>query len=151
MYKRILVPVDGSKTSTEAFDTALQLAKESAGRIQAIHVVDELVGVSAFGDVGGYPADLLGILRKTGLRLLDEAKEKATAAGVAIEVALVDDFGSRLGEAVASTATRWQADLIVIGTHGRRGMGRVLLGSGAEQIIRHAPVPVLVVRAKAEA
>jgi nucleotide-binding universal stress UspA family protein len=52
----------------------------------------------------------------------------------------------RLGEAVAREAQQWDADLIAVGTHGRRGLGRVLLGSGAEQIIRVAPVPVLVIR-----
>ncbi|MBS0318402.1 MAG: universal stress protein [Proteobacteria bacterium] len=148
MYKRILVPVDGSKTSGEAFDAALQLAKESASQVQAVHVVDTLIGIGAAGEFGGYPADLLDLLREDGKRLLAEAQEKAKAAGVEVETALVDDFGPRLGEAVADAAKRWKADLIVIGTHGRRGIGRVLLGSGAEQIIRLAPVPVLVVRGK---
>jgi len=54
--------------------------------------------------------------------------------------------GIRLGETVAIQAREWKADLIVVGTHGRKGLGRVLLGSGAEQVIRTAPVPVLVVR-----
>ena len=60
---------------------------------------------------------------------------------------LFDDFGQRLGETAADAAKRWNADLLVVGTHGRRGIGRMLLGSGAEQIIRLAPVPTLVVRA----
>ena len=51
-----------------------------------------------------------------------------------------------MGETVANAARLWNADLIVVGTHGRRGVGRMLLGSGAEQIVRLAPVPVLVVR-----
>jgi nucleotide-binding universal stress UspA family protein len=56
-----------------------------------------------------------------------------------------------LPEVVADEARRWQADLIVVGTHGRRGVGRMLLGSGAEQVIRMAPVPVLVIRSEPQA
>ncbi|MEO7127416.1 MAG: universal stress protein [Rhodoferax sp.] len=61
---------------------------------------------------------------------------------------LAEDFSPRLGEAVANAAKRWNADLIVIGTHGRHGIERVLLGSAAEQVIRLAPVPVRVVRSQ---
>jgi nucleotide-binding universal stress UspA family protein len=59
---------------------------------------------------------------------------------------LFDKLGERLAETVANGAKDWGAELIVLGTHGRRGVGRLLMGSGAEQIIRLAPVPVLVVR-----
>ena len=68
-------------------------------------------------------------------------------AGVAVDTVLLDKLGQRLGAAVANSAKHWNADLIVVGTHGRRGLGRLLMGSGAEQIIRQAPAPVLVVRA----
>ena len=71
----------------------------------------------------------------------------AKAAGVAAQTKLLDAPGKRLGDSVAEAARAWEADLIVVGTHGRRGIGRVLLGSGAEQIIRLSPVPVLVIRA----
>ena len=60
---------------------------------------------------------------------------------------LYDNFGEHLADVVSEAAKLWNADLIVVGTHGRRGIGRVLMGSGAEQIIRMAPVPVLVIRA----
>jgi nucleotide-binding universal stress UspA family protein len=65
---------------------------------------------------------------------------------VSSDTRLVDRPGQRLGEAVAEEARSFEADLVVVGTHGRRGLGRALLGSGAEQVIRLAPVPVLVVR-----
>ena len=68
------------------------------------------------------------------------------AAGVVAETALLEGLDLRLGDVVADDARAWSADLVVVGTHGRRGVGRVLLGSGAEQIIRQAPVPVLAVR-----
>jgi nucleotide-binding universal stress UspA family protein len=78
----------------------------------------------------------------------------AKAAGVDFDSHLIDFPGQRLGQTIADEATQWGADLIVVGTHGRRGFSRALLGSGAEQILRMAPVPVLVMRsgdAKAQA
>jgi nucleotide-binding universal stress UspA family protein len=78
--------------------------------------------------------------------VLSDGLATAQSAGVEADTVLFDNFGERLPDAVADAARQWEADLIVVGTHGRRGMGRVLMGSGAEQIIRIAPVPVLVVR-----
>lgn len=142
MYKRILVPVDGSEASTKALVAALQLAREGSGRVRLLHVLDELAYLSGF-EVGG---DLLGIARQYGSRTLQDAMAVAASSGVPADTKLVESRGPRLGEAVAAEARDWEADLVVVGTHGRRGMGRVLLGSGAEQVIRQAPVPVLAVR-----
>ncbi|MGA8786019.1 MAG: universal stress protein [Polaromonas sp.] len=146
MYKRILVPVDGSETSNKALVTALQLAKDAGGRVQLIHVVEELAYLSGYEQFGGYSDDLFKVMRENGTKVLDDGLAIAQAAGVEAEKILFDDFGGRLAELVADAAKQWNADLIVVGTHGRRGVGRVLLGSGAEQIIRLAPVPILVVR-----
>lgn len=142
MYKRILVPVDGSEASTKALVAALQLAREGSGRVRLLHALDELAYLSGF-EVGG---DLLGIAREYGARTLQEALAVAGSAGVPADTKLVESRGARLGDVVAAEAREWEADLVVVGTHGRRGMGRVLLGSGAEQVIRQAPVPVLTVR-----
>ena len=67
-------------------------------------------------------------------------------AGIRAESLLIDQLGAHLAEAVAQEAVNWGASLVVVGTHGRRGIGRLLMGSGAEQVIRLAPCPVLVVR-----
>jgi nucleotide-binding universal stress UspA family protein len=72
--------------------------------------------------------------------------DAASAMGVNAQSQVLDPSSQRLGESVADEAADWGADLVVLGTHGRRGLGRVLLGSGAEQVIRLCPVPVLVVR-----
>lgn len=146
MYKRILVPVDGSETSNKALVTALQLAKDAGGRVRLIHIVEELAYLSGYEQFGGYSDDLFKVMRETGTKVLDDGLAIAQAAGVEADKMLFDDFGGRLAEVVADAAKQWNADLIVVGTHGRRGVGRVLLGSGAEQIIRLAPVPILVVR-----
>jgi nucleotide-binding universal stress UspA family protein len=146
MYKRIIVPVDGSPTANKALVAALQLARDSGGRVRLIHVVEELAFVDGYDMYGGQTGELLQVMREAGDKVLDAALEIARSAGVDADKQLFDRFGERLGEVVANAAREWNADLIVLGTHGRRGIGRVLLGSGAEQIIRLAPTPVLVIR-----
>lgn len=143
MYKRILVPVDGSETSNKAVVAALQMARENGGRVRLVHVLDELAYLSGY-EIGG---DLLKIARDYALKVLDDALAMAKSAGVPADTKLMEAPGARIGEVVADEARSWEADLIVTGTHGRRGVGRVLLGSGAEQVLRLAPVPVLAVRA----
>lgn len=146
MYKRIIVPIDGSPTATKALVAALQLARDAGGRVRLIHVVEELAFVDGYDMYGGQTGELLQVMREAGDKVLDAALEVAQSAGVEADKQLFDRFGERLGEVVANAARDWNADLIVLGTHGRRGIGRVLLGSGAEQIIRLAPTPVLVIR-----
>ncbi|NCT96562.1 MAG: universal stress protein [Comamonadaceae bacterium] len=141
-FKRILVPVDGSETSNRALEAAIQLARAMDGQIRVMHAIDQMMYVS------GYEAtvDLLGTARTWAREALDEAMATVKAAGVACDSLLIDELGPRLGESVAQAARDWRADLIVLGTHGRRGVNRLLLGSGAEQIIRLAPSPVMVIR-----
>ena len=146
MFKRILIPVDGSESANKALVTALQLAREAGGRVRLIHVIEELAYLSGYAQFGGYSGELITAIRESGTKLLNDAMAIAQAAGVEADNLLLDNFGGRLAEAVVDAAKQWNADLIVVGTHGRRGVGRVLLGSGAEQIIRLARVPVLVVR-----
>lgn len=146
MYQRIIVPIDGSETSDRALATAIGLARESGGRLRLVHVVEELAYLTGYDQFGGYGGDLLKIMRETGANLLAKGVAAAQAQGVAAEQALFDTLGERLAEVVAQEAKRWPADLIVVGTHGRRGVGRILMGSGAEHIVRMAPVPVLVIR-----
>ncbi len=146
MYQRIIVPVDGSQTSNQALATALGLARESGGRVRLVHVVEEMAYLTGYDQFGGYAGDLLKVMRETGAGILASGVATAREAGVEAEEVLYDSLGARLPEVVADEARRWNADLIVVGTHGRRGVGRILMGSGAEQIVRMAPVPVLVIR-----
>lgn len=146
MYKRILVPIDGSETSNKALVAALQLARQGGGRVRLIHAVEELAYLSGFDQYGGYSGDLVRIMRENAAKILGDGMAIAKSAGVEADNMLYDKFGERLGEVVADAAKSWNADLIVVGTHGRRGVGRMLMGSGAEQVIRLAPVPVLVIR-----
>lgn len=142
MFKRILVPVDGSDSSTRALVAALQLARDSGGRVRVMHALDELAYVSSFAATAG----ILDAARKEAFKTLDDALAIARAGGVPADSSFVQADGQRLGDAVAQEAQAWGADLVVVGTHGRRGVHRMLLGSGAEQVLRLAPVPVLAVR-----
>lgn len=146
MFNRILVAVDGSPTSNKALVAALQLASESGGRVRLLHSFNELPYFTGYE----FSADLIQQCRGHAEKVLQDAVEIARAAGVPTDVKLVDTPGQRLGEVVAEEAGRFEADLIVVGTHGRRGIGRVLLGSGAEQVLRLAPVPVLAIRGEAQ-
>lgn len=145
MYKRILVPVDGSPTSIKALTAALELARMGGGRIRLVYVVEEMVFLASY-QFGGASPDMVQIMRDTGAKVLKDAMAIAQSAGVEADHVLLDTPPGRLGEAVASAAKLWEAHLIVVGTHGRHGVGRFFMGSGAEQIIRMAPVHVLVVR-----
>ena len=146
MYQRILVPVDGSSTSTRALTAALQMARLSGARVRLVHVVGDMAYASGYDMYGGQSGELVKIMREAGTKVLADAMAVAQSAGVETDSLLFDQFGDRLAETVADLAKDWKADLIVVGTHGRRGVGRMFLGSGAEQIIRLAPTPVLVIR-----
>lgn len=147
MFKRILVPVDGSGTSNRALAVALQLAREWGSNVRLVHALDEFAYFSAYE----YSSELLRVAREQAEKVLQDGLEAAKSSGVPADSRLMDAPGQRLGDLVADAARGWEADLVVVGTHGRRGLGRVLLGSGAEQVIRNAPVPVLTVRGGDEA
>ncbi|MDB5900550.1 MAG: UspA domain protein [Ramlibacter sp.] len=144
MFNRILIPVDGSPTSNKALVAALQLAREGGGRVRLLHSFDEVAYLTGLE----YSAELFQQCRGYAEKVLQDALEIARAAGVPADTKLVETPDRRLGDLVAEEARSFEADLIVVGTHGRRGIGRVLLGSGAEQVIRLAPVPVLTIRAE---
>lgn len=148
MYQRILVPIDGSMTSLRGLDEAIRLAKLTSATLRLIHVVDELKYVTGFETFAVYNCDLVPLMAEAGEQILKEGRERVERAGVRAESVLFTSLAGRVSEIVAEQAKAWKAELIVIGTHGRRGVGRALLGSDAEQVTRIAPVPVLLVHAR---
>ena len=146
MYERILVAVDGSRPSNAGLDEAIRLAKLTGARLRLIHVVDQMPFVLSAEGYGAMSADVLGILNEAGQKILAAARERAEAGGVVADVRLFESLSGRLSDRVAEEARAWRADLVVLGTHGRRGIRRAVLGSDAEEILRTAPVPVLLVR-----
>ena len=145
IYRRILVPVDGSATSGAGLRQALSLAKDQRAKLKLLHVVDEFRAFST-PDGGLNAGVILASLKRGGRQLLDRAARAAAAQGVKPESALVENLSGRVADVVVQQARRWRADLIVMGTHGRRGINRALLGSDAELVVRQASVPVLLVR-----
>ena len=147
MYKKILVAVDGSATSLRGLDEALRVAKTTGGRLMLVHVVNELI----FGELPAAGYELVMVsLRESGTKVLEEAAARARRADVPCEQKLIETLGGRAADEIVREARQWPADLIVLGTHGRRGLKRLAMGSDAELVLRLAPVPVLMVRDKPE-
>ena len=150
-YQNILVAVDGSPTSDYAVTEATSLARSTGGRIRLLNVMDPLAHVSGFERPEIYIQEVLPRLKKAGDALLQKTLERVAQQGVAVDTLLIENMSARVAQLVVEHASAWGADLIVLGTHGRRGLQRVLMGSDAEQIARTSPVPVLLVRLPAEA
>lgn len=146
MYRRILVPVDGSPTSRSGLDEAVRMAALTGAAIRLLYVLDPWAHMTGFETPAVYCDEVLPRMRRDGTRLLDEARATVGAAGLTASAVMVEKLAERLCELVVAEARTWQADLIVIGSHGRRGVDRFMMGSDAEQIVRLATVPVLVVR-----
>lgn len=148
MYKRILVPIDGSDTAALGLDEAIRLARHYGGTLRLTHVVNELIVADA---ASLNLAPIVDTLAKGGRALLDEAAALAQRAGVEAQTVLLEAVSGQAGPAIVQQARYWRADLIVMGTHGRRGIRRLVIGSDAEYVLRRTPVPVLLVRQHAPA
>lgn len=146
MYQRILVPIDGSPTSKHGVQEAIRMAKLTGGKLRFLHVVDDTSVALSFSAYAGNTSDWLEKLHQDGECVLTDARAVAASAGVEVETVLRDNFALPVHEPIVAEADAWRADLIVLGTHGRRGIGRVMLGSSAENVLRRSPVPVLLVR-----
>jgi nucleotide-binding universal stress UspA family protein len=145
-YKRILVPVDGSVVSDRGLKEAMRMARADGARVRLLHVVAEYMAYAnteAAVDIG----PVLDGLREGGRKTLSKVERRVRGNGARIESSLVENPGGRVADSIVEEAKRWKADLIVMGTHGRRGVKRMLLGSDAELVIRHSRVPVLLVPA----
>lgn len=146
MYQRILVPVDGSSTSERGLTEAIAIARMSGGSIRLLHVLDDLVFTTGFEGGATYLKTVLPQLRQHSEQILAAARQRAADAGVSVDTLCAECFARRPSDVIVEQATAWPADLIVLGTHGRRGVTRLMLGSDAEQVMRMAAVPVLLVR-----
>lgn len=140
MYPKILIPVDGSACSQEALREGLMLAKALDSDVVLLHVVEEPMPLVTDGFV--YPSGLYEAVREAGEEVLRSAKDEADAREVEAVARLVE----RGRPAVAIVDAARDADLVVIGTHGRRGFDRFVFGSVAESVLRRCPVPCLAVR-----
>jgi len=145
MYDKILVPVDGSEPAALGLQEAIRLAKSQGSTLRLMHVVEDLAAY-ANPQASLLSEQLLATLRAHGEAILAAARELAQKHGVVADTRSVEIAGTSAGEAIVEEARRWPAQLIVIGTHGRRGVRRLVLGSDAEYVVRASPVPVILVR-----
>lgn len=148
MYQKIFVAIDDSPTSQKALAEAIDLAKGANAALCIAHAADESLlaqhgmGLGSYIDVDRTKQ----AIRDTSQALLDAASQQALAAGISAEIRLLEATNQRVAELIAAGAEAYGADLIVIGTHGRRGFARLLVGSVAENLVRIAHTSLLMVR-----
>ncbi len=154
MFRKILVPIDGSAASSRGLDLAIKLSRDQGATLSLLHVVDDLIAARGLDDTTDTRAahfrDLRDRLRIEGEKTLAKAEAKVRKSGVASESAVRESLGGSVADAIVDQARKRRADLIVLGTHGRRGLARLVMGSDAETVLRTAPVPVLLVRSPEE-
>jgi len=146
MYDRILVPVDASQAATAGMKEAVRLARLCDARLRLLHVAQDglLPAEAALHQIA--PADPALTALQAGTALLERLRDDAAREGAVVDSLLVESDGRKVHEVVNEQAQAWEAELLVLGTHGRRGIDRLLAGSVAEQVVRHADLPVLLVR-----
>lgn len=147
MYKRILVPVDGSDTAKLGLQEAINLAKNLNANLRLLHIVDETVMVQ-YAETPIYTVEMARSLEEQGRRILDAALAAVHKQGLEASAVLEKKIGV-VSTAIVEHAKTWPAHVIVLGTHGRRGFGRLVMGSDAESVVRTSPIPVLMVNAHA--
>ena len=145
MYTRILVPVDGSDAAKKGLAEAVKLAEALESELRIIHIVDDSA-LALNPEAGVAAAPLVEDFAEAGRQILEEARALAEAAGAPAGIVLHENFTGRVADLIVDEAHKWGAELIVMGTHGRRGIRHAVLGSDAEAVVRGAKVPVLLVR-----
>jgi nucleotide-binding universal stress UspA family protein len=141
--RKLEVAVDGSAPSRAAGRYAVQIAKEMSARLHIIHVIDPTLLASAAGG-GGWTA-MLPSLQEAARAIVGQTVHEAEAARIPYTVNVIQGFDVATG--IVEEAEAVGADIIVVGSHGRKGVARALMGSVAERVVRSATCPVLVHRA----
>jgi len=148
MYRRILMPTDGSACANQAIDQGLELARRLGARVTFLHVLENpLTSGYATPETLPYSTQLYQDLKNAAQGVLEEAAERAKGAGVEAETMLVEnrDPVQAIHDAEA------EHDAVIMGTHGRRGFNRWMFGSVAEGALRRSDKPFLLIRTKEEA
>lgn len=147
MYRRILVPIDGSSTAQRGLAEAIGLGKAFDATLVLLTVIEPpppLIGAEI--STAAAWDEIAGIYLMRADELLERALDEVRAAGVASEVQREGPTAMRVCDAIVEQARERRCDLIVMGTHGRRGLSHALIGSDAERVLRQAPCAVLLVR-----
>ncbi|ACV34705.1 universal stress protein [Accumulibacter sp.] len=148
MYKRIMVAVDESFMTSQVMEAAIELAKATGAQVAICHAIDETI--LAQREVAMMLPNSVG---KTEARMrlgaegfLDRLLQTVRSAGVEAEIKLVESEQKHVSDMLIDAAGEWQADLLVVGTHGRRGIERFFVGSVAERLVRKGQTSLLLVR-----
>ncbi len=153
MFKRILVPIDGSPPAKLGLREAIRMAKDQKATLCLLHVVDQRVVTQGMDGMtylsAEYIDEFLAALRKEGETILSNAEAQVKKQSIKCQTMLVETIGKPVADSIIEQAKKCRADLIVLGTHGRRGLTRIVLGSDAEGVIRATRIPVLLMRAPA--
>jgi nucleotide-binding universal stress UspA family protein len=149
MYARILIASDGSELADRALDHGLQLAKLAGSEVTIVTVTEPVTIVGGgYASIAGGVVDplpeLVDAQEKAARELLQRAAKRAADQGVTAKTVLVDNTFA--AEGVVATANEIGAELIIMGSHGRRGLDRLLLGSQTNNVLAHTKIPVLVTR-----
>ena len=144
MYKKILVPIDASSISSRGLSEAIRLAANQGAILRLFHMVSErFLDCGYVGGTNG--AELIASAREHGHNLIAKAAASVRDAGVEVEIVMAESMHGSAASLILAQARDWPADLIVMGTHGRHGVARWVMGSEAESVVHAAPVPVLLV------
>jgi nucleotide-binding universal stress UspA family protein len=150
MYKRIMVPVDGSNGAMHALDKAIELAQLAKGEVQAVFVLEhpaqQVDVASGFVEEVSYD-DIVG---RTATSVLDDARERFARSGVEGSVRAIDSYGDSLAAVLRRAIDDFSTDLVVMYSHGRGGFKRLFAGSVAESLLRDTTVPLLLLREGAD-
>jgi nucleotide-binding universal stress UspA family protein len=144
MFKHILLPVDGSETAQKAVEKAAGLAQAFGSDVTAIYVIDPYPFTGLGSDFAYGQAEYLSAATVEAKEATEAARATLEQAGVKVTTAVIEAHAAWRG--IIDTATALGADLIVMGSHGRRGLEKVVLGSVAQRVLSHAHLPVFIVR-----
>jgi len=144
MFKHILVPVDGSSTSQAAVSKATELAKAFGSTVTVIYVIDPYPFTGVGTDFAYGQAEYLSAATAEANTAVHAAKDSFAAAGVTVNTSIIEAHTAWRG--IVEAGDSLQADLIVMGSHGRSGLEKLVLGSVAQAVLSHTKLPVLVMR-----
>ena len=144
MYQSILVPLDGSEPSHNGLRHAIDIAREAKSTLHLVHVIDSFPLMFELSSQGSFES-MSQSLRRWAEGMLETGRRQAAEQGVKAEVILRELTQGRVSDVIIEVAKDASCDLIVLGTHGRRGLRRMMLGSDAEAVARTSTVPVLLV------
>jgi nucleotide-binding universal stress UspA family protein len=144
LFKHLLVPVDGSSTSRQSIEKAIAIAEAFKSKVTVIYVIDPYAFTGVGTDFSYGQAEYLSAATTEANAAIEAAKVAFQEHGISVTASIVE--GHAIYRGILETAESVNADLLIMGSHGRRGLEKLVLGSVTSQVLSHAHLPVLVVR-----